>query len=189
MKLLAFAIAFVSGTVAAFHIGDGVPLAALLLFAAAALLGALLLVRLRRSPLAALIALAAILGMARVVMAEDAPLPSYASPRLQQVEGVVLSDVESLRSFARFRLGSERIQAGGGEWADAEGTLLVTARATTEMAQMRDAPYFRYGDRLLLRGLIGEPPETRRVRLCGLSGAAGHCGGAGRSERRADWRG
>ena len=97
--------------------------------------------------------------MARVVMAEDAPLPSYASPRLQQVEGVVLSDVESLRSFARFRLGSERIQAGGGEWADAEGTLLVTARATTEMAQMRDAPYFRYGDRLLLRGLIGEPPQ------------------------------
>ena len=159
MKLLAFAIAFVSGTVAAFHIGDGVPLAALLLFAVAALLGALLLVRLRRSPLLALIALAAILGMARVVMAEDAPLPSYASPRLQQVEGVVLSDVESLRSFARFRLGSERIQPDGGEWMPAEGTLLVTARATTEMAQMRDAPYFRYGDRLLLRGLIGEPPE------------------------------
>ena len=159
MKLLAFAIAFVSGTVAAFHIGDGVPLAALLLFAAAALLGALLLVSLRRSPLAALAVLAFLLGMARVVMAEDAPLPSYASPRLQQVEGVVLSDVESLRSFARFRLGSERIQPGGGEWADAEGTLLVTARATTEMAQMRDAPYFRYGDRLLLRGLIGEPPE------------------------------
>ena len=60
MKLLAFAIAFVSGTVAAFHIGDGVPLAALLLFAAAALLAtcALLLVSLRRSPLAALAVLA-----------------------------------------------------------------------------------------------------------------------------------
>ena len=158
MKLLAAAVAFVGGVLFATEIGVA-PAVALLPFAVAALLGALLLVSLRRSPLVALAALAFILGVARVAMSEDAPMPSYASARMQQVEGVALSDVESLGSFARFRLVVERIRMGGGEWSDAEGTLLVTARPPVEMARSRDAPYFRYGDRLLVEGRIGEPPE------------------------------
>ena len=158
MKLLAAAVAFVGGVLFATELGVA-PAVALLPFAAAALLGALLLLSLRRSPLVALVALAFIFGVARVAMAEDAPMPSYASPRMQQVEGVVLSDVESLGSFARFRLGVERIRTGGAEWAYAEGTLLVTARPPVEMARSRDAPYFRYGDRLLVEGRISEPPE------------------------------
>ena len=158
MKLLVAAVAFVGGVLFAFEIGAP-PVVALLAFFTAALLGALLLASMRRSPLPALIALAAILGMARVAAIDHTPPPMYASPRLQQVEGVVVSDVESPGNFARFRLGLERIQPGGGEWADAEGTLLVTARATPELAQRRQVPYFRYGDRLLLRGLIGEPPQ------------------------------
>ena len=152
------AIMFVGGTLFAFEIG-ATPSIALLLFAAAALLGALLLVNLRWSPLVALVALAFILGVARMAMAGDAPLPSYASPGLQQVEGVVLSDVEALGSFARFRLGVERIQPGGGRWADVEGTLLVTARPPVEIARSREAPYFRFGDRLLIEGRISEPPQ------------------------------
>ena len=132
---------------------------ALILFVAAALLGAFLLVSLRRSPLAALTALAFIVGVARVAIVDDAPLPSYASPRLQQVEGVVLSDVESLGSFSRFRLGMERVRSGGGEWTEVEGMLLVTARSSVEIARSRKAPYFRYGDRLLVEGRISEPPE------------------------------
>ena len=152
------AIMFVGGTLFAFEIG-ATPVIALLPFAAAALLGAFLLVSLRRSPLAALVALAFIAGVARVAMAEDAPLPSYASPRLQQVEGVVLSDVESLGSFARFRLGVERIESGEGEWAAVEGVILVWARADSEIARQREAPYFRYGDRLLIEGRISEPPR------------------------------
>ena len=140
MKLLAFAIAFVSGTVVASHIGDYVyvHLIALALFAAAALLGALLLASMRQSLLPALIALAFILGIARVAAIGDTPPPMYASPRLQQVEGVVVSDVESPGGFARFRLGLERIKPGGGEWKPAEGTLLVTARATAEIARIRE---------------------------------------------------
>ena len=152
------AIMFVGGTLFAFEVG-ATPVIALLSFAAAALLGALLLVSLRRSPLAALAALAFIAGVARVAMAGDAPLSSYASPRIQQVEGVVLSDVEALGSFARFRLGVERVRPGGGEWADAKGTLLVTARAPVGIARSREAPYFRYGDRLLVEGRIEAPPE------------------------------
>ena len=87
MKLLAAAVAFVGGALFAFEIGAA-PAFALLPFAAAALLGALLLVSLRRSPLVALVVLAFILGVARVAMAEDAPMPSYVSPRIQQVEAL-----------------------------------------------------------------------------------------------------
>ena len=159
MKLLAVSIAFVGGTLLASGDAVGAPLGALALFGVAAVFGALLLVSMRRSPWVALIALAFILGITRVAVASDAPLSSYASPRSQQVEGVVVSDVEALGSFARFRLGLERIQPGGDEWIDAEGTLLVTARADSGIAQRREEPYFRYGDRLLIEGRVSEPPQ------------------------------
>ena len=157
MRILAGSVAFVGGTLAASEMGVGAP--ALALFGVAAILGAALLGRMGRSPWVALIALAVVLGALRVAVGEDVALPSYASERVQQVEGVVVSDVESPGNFARFRLGLERIQANGGEWADAEGTLLVSARATAEIVKRRDAPYFRYGDRLVVEGRIGEPPQ------------------------------
>jgi len=159
MKLLAAAASFVGGALVALEFGLGIPLVPLVLFAVAALSGALLLASLRRSPWPALIALTFILGVVRVAVNDDTALPTYASLRPQQVEGVVLSDVEALGSFARFRLGAERIRPYGGAWMPAEGTLLVTARATAEIAERREAPYFRYGDRLRVEGTIGEPPE------------------------------
>ena len=163
MKLLVTAIAFVGGTLLAPELVGNAPLIALFLFALAALLGALLFASMRRSPWPALIALACILGVLRVGLIGDARMPMYgpmyASPRSQQVDGVVLSDVEALGDFARFRLGLERIRAGGGEWMPADGVLLVSARATSEIAQRRQAPYFRYGDKLRVAGRISEPPE------------------------------
>ena len=163
MKLLVAAIAFVGGTLLAPELVGNAPLIALFLFALAALLGALLFASMRRSPWPALIALACILGVLRVGLIGDARMPMYgpmyASPRSQQVDGVVLSDVEALGDFARFRLGLERIRAGGGEWMPADGVLLVSARATSEIAQQRQAPYFRYGDKLRVEGRISEPPE------------------------------
>ena len=159
MKLLVAAVAFVGGTLLAPELGGKAPLVALFLFALAALLGALLFASMRRSPWPALIALAFIFGVMRVALIGDAPMPTFASPRSQQVDGVVLSDVEALGDFARFRLGLERIRAVGGEWMPADGVLLVSARATSEIAQQRQAPYFRYGDKLLVEGRISEPPE------------------------------
>ena len=163
MKLLVAAIAFVGGTLLGPELSGGAPLVALFLFALAAVLGALLFASMRRSPWPALIALAFILGVLRVALIGDARMPMYgpmyASPRSQQVDGVVLSDVEALGDFARFRLGLERIRAGGGEWMPADGVLLVSARATSEIAQQRQAPYFRYGDKLRVEGRISEPPE------------------------------
>ena len=147
------------GTLSALEFGSDVPLAALMLLALAALLGAALLASLRRSPWAALIALAFTLGVLRVALGDDAPAATYASIEPQQVQGVVLNDVEALGNFARFRLEMERIRREGGGWMAAEGTLLVTARANVELAEMRQAPYFRYGDRLLVEGVIEEPPD------------------------------
>ncbi|MCY4578895.1 MAG: hypothetical protein OXD31_07585, partial [Chloroflexi bacterium] len=123
MKLLAAAASFAGGALVALEFGMGIPLVPLVLFAVAALSGALLLASLRRSPWSALIALTFILGVARVAVNDDTALPTYASLRPQQVEGVVLSDVEALGSFARFRLGAERIRPYGGAWMPAEGTL------------------------------------------------------------------
>ena len=159
MKLLVAAIAFVGGTLLAPELGGKAPLIALFLFALAAVLGALLFASMRRSPWPALIALAFILGVLRVALIGDARMPMYASPRSQQVDGVVLSDVEALGDFARFRLRVERIRAGGGEWMPADGVLLVSARATSEIVKQREAPYFRYGDMLRVEGRISEPPE------------------------------
>ncbi len=147
------------GTLSALEFGSDVPLAALMLLALASLLGAALLASLRRSPWAALTTLAFALGVLRVALGDDAPAPTYASLEPQHVEGVVLNDVEALGNFARFRLEMERIRREGGEWMPAEGTLLVTARANVELAEMRGAPYFRYGDRLLIEGVIEEPPD------------------------------
>ena len=159
MKLLAAAASFVGGALVALEFGIGVPLIPLALFAVAALSGVLLLASLRRSPWPALIALTFILGVVRVAVNDDTAIPPYASLRPQQVEGVVLSDVEALGSFARFRLGVERIQSDEGEWTTVEGVILVWARADYEIARQREAPYFRYGDRLLIEGWISEPPQ------------------------------
>ena len=158
MKLLVVSISFLSGTLFASGNAVGAPLGALALFGLAAVLCALLLASRRRSAWVGLIALAFMLGIARVEMSADAPLPSYSSPRLQQVEGVVMGDAEALGNFARFRLKPERIKPGG-EWMPAEGTLLVSARADSEIAERRAAPYFRYGDRLLIEGHVSEPPQ------------------------------
>ncbi|MCY3542752.1 MAG: ComEC/Rec2 family competence protein [Chloroflexi bacterium] len=162
MKLLCAAIAFVGGTLV------GAPPGALALFAAAGIVGAVLLARLRVSVLPAVMVLAFALGGARVAVGDDAPLTAYTGPRVQQVEGIVVSDVDGYGDFSRFRLRVERVRSSGVEdmnsarsanWTDAIGTLLVSARADAEIAKQRDAPYFRYGDRLLLRGRISEPPQ------------------------------
>ncbi len=159
MKLLAAAIAFVGGTVLGGGLGVGVSLAVPALFAAAALLGTLLLASLRRSPWIALAALAFALGMARVMIGGgDADERSLISSRPQEVEGVVVRGDEAAGAFARFRLQAERIRPINGEWTAADALILVTARADADIAQRRQAPYFRYGDRLLLTGRIQEPP-------------------------------
>lgn len=162
MKPLAIAAAFVGGTLAGFGFAADVPLAALALFAASALLGALLLAMLRLPALPAIAALAAILGAARVVISgADAIPPSLASPYPQEVIGAVASDVRDLGGYSRFRLRIERARPlNGDEWIDAnpDALIQITARPSAELAQQRQPPYFRYSDRLQIAGRVQTPP-------------------------------
>lgn len=164
MKPLAIAAAFVGGTLAGFGFAADLPLAALALFAASALLGALLLAMLRLPALPALAALAALLGAARVIISgADALPPSLADAYPQEVIGVVASDVRDLGGYSRFRLRLERARPlNGDEWThanpDAPALIQVTARPSAAIARQRQPPYFRYGDRLQVSGRVQAPP-------------------------------
>lgn len=161
MKPLAIAAAFVGGTLAGFGFAADLPLAALALFAASALLGALLLAMLRLPALPAIAALAAILGAARVVISgADAAPPSLASPYPQEVIGAVASDVRDLGGYSRFRLRIERARPLNGDWSntDTDALIQITARPPAEITRQRQPPYFRYGDRLQITGRIQAPP-------------------------------
>ena len=164
MKPLAIAAAFVGGTLAGFGFAADLPLAALAMFAASALLGALLLAMLRLPALPALAALAALLGAARVIVSgADALPPSLADAYPQEVVGVVASDVRDLGGYSRFRLRLERARPlNRDEWTDANpdapALIQVTARPPAAIARQRQPPYFRYGDRLQVAGRIQAPP-------------------------------
>ena len=164
MKPLAIAAAFVGGTLAGFGFAADLPLAALALFAASALLGAPLLAMLRLPALPALAALAALLGAARVIIGgADALPPSLADAYPQEVIGVVASDARDLGGYSRFRLRLERARPlNAPEWTyanpDAPALIQVTARPSATIARQRRPPYFRYGDRLQFAGRVQAPP-------------------------------
>ena len=164
MKPLAIAAAFVGGTLAGFGFAADLPLAALALFAASALLGALLLAMLRLPALPALAALAALLGAARVVISgADALPPSLADAYPQDVIGVVASDARDLGGYSRFRLRLERARPlNAADWTyanpDAPALIQITARPSAALARQRQPPYFRYGDRLQVAGRVQDPP-------------------------------
>jgi competence protein ComEC len=75
-----------------------------------------------------------------------------------QVQGVVATDPEAAGTAMRLRLAVERIRSNG-EWADVSGDVLVTLRESSALVRRRDAPYLRYGDRLLLKGALSAPPK------------------------------
>ena len=134
---------------------------ALGLFLLACILLLALLISLRRSPLPALLALLLVLGALRVeVFADDGPSALLAYHGLDdvQVEGVVVGDPEAAGAATRLRFDAERTKSGGA-WTDAPGDVLVTLRESVEIVARRDKPYFRYGDRLLLRGRLDAQPK------------------------------
>ena len=165
MKPLATSAAFVGGTLAGFGFAADLPIGALALFGASALLGALLLAMLRLPALPAVAALAAVLGAARVVVSGADALPqSLADPYPQEVIGVVASDAPDLGGYSRFRLRIERARPLNADWTsananpDAPALIQVTARPSAAIARQRQPPYFRYGDRLQITGIIQAPP-------------------------------
>ncbi len=167
MKPLATSAAFVGGTLAGFGFAADLPIGALALFGASALMGAALLAMLRLPALPAVAALAAILGAARVVVSGADALPqSLADPYPQDVIGVVASDAPDLGGYSRFRLRIERARPLNADWTDTDANpdanapalIQVTARPSAAIAQQRQPPYFRYGDRLQITGIVQAPP-------------------------------
>ena len=149
MRLLVVSASWVAGVAVALHWST--PVAALGLFLVAS--GALaLLFWLRRWNLLFPIAIAfVILGTLRVELA--APPSEVFQPWLEvedlEVKGLVIEDPEARGSVVRFRFQVRQVNPGT-DWQDADGNILVFARLS---------PDIRYGDRLVLRGRLEEPPD------------------------------
>ena len=134
---------------------------ALGLFLVASVFLLALLLTLRRSPMLALLAVALLLGMLRVESFggdRTSALAAYHSRLPLQVQGVVVRDPEPAGAATRFRLRVDQIRPAG-EWTEVSGDALVTLRASAELVRQREAPHFRYGDRLLLEGALEAPPD------------------------------
>ena len=68
----------------------------------------------------------------------------------------MVSDPEAAGTATRFRFAVDRLTQDG-QWQEVSGKALVTVRESTELVRLRDQPYFRYGDRLLLQGTLEAP--------------------------------
>ena len=162
MTLLYLAAAFMAGVFLAGRYG--LPLPALGLFVMAALMLGALLGSMRRSLMPALLVLALLSGMFRVEIFEGdqtSALVAYHSRHSLQVRGLVVSDPEPAGAFTQFRLRVESVKQDD-DWIEASGDALVTLRASSALARIRDSPYFRYGDRLLLEGALEAPPVLKQ---------------------------
>ena len=158
MILLVLASAFLAGVFFGVKVSVSAP--ALGLFVAAALMLAVLLISLRRTPLPAFLALLLALGMLQAEFFRDdrvSALEPYHSQRAVQLQGWVLDYPEAAGSALRFRLAVDHIGQDD-RWVSESGDMLVTLRESIELAQRRNRPYIRYGDRLLLDGVLQAPP-------------------------------
>ena len=159
MRLIWWSAAWAAGIAAGLW-GDAPP-ASLGMLAAASLLIALLLRRLHAPLWAMLPAILLIAGILRVEVAdpEGMTLARFHGAGTVEVVGVVDSDPEATRSAVNFRLRVERISGENGT-SNATAMIHVTAHAPESLAQRRDRPFFRYGDRLRLNGRLAPPPEV-----------------------------
>ena len=158
MKLLLFAVAFIAGVLLAERYD--LPSPALGLFVFASLLLAALLVGARHSPLPALFAIVLLLGALRVEAFEsgDPPaLTAYHGAGPMQARGTVIDAPERAGTATRLRLRVDGLRPHD-EWIDLSGDALVTLRESSGLVALRNRPYFRYGDRLLLEGVLETPP-------------------------------
>ena len=73
------------------------------------------------------------------------------------VSGIVDDYPESRGALTQFRFSVQRYRADGG-WVETLGLLLVRAKPSIPMIEERSPPFFRYGDTLVLKGNIEQPP-------------------------------
>ena len=157
MTLLALAAAWVIGVYLGVRYDASIASAALLATSAVLLAG--LLVTARRPLLPAVLLLFALLGILRSDM-----LGSESGQRLTAYHGLVqvglrgwvADDPETSGRTTRFRFRVTEIDTGAA-WEPASEDVLVTVPRLNELSSVRDEPFVRYGDRLLLTGFPESP--------------------------------
>ena len=158
--LPALAGALVAGLLAG--AGWDAPPAALALFAVAAAFALTLSASLRISLIPALAALALAAGTLRASWADEpgAALVPYRAAERIDLAGTIADDPKESAGAATFTLRAESVRRDSeSERTPVSGLVRVTAAPTSEIAQSRAPPLFRYGDRLLLSGRLQDPPE------------------------------
>ena len=156
MKLLSLLAAWIGGLL----IGTwaDVSLLSLLLFLVAATTLLLLAIVLKQYPWPAFLGIVLLLGLLRVEATEQpSSFDLVAGNSPVSLRGVVSSHPEPRSRGVQFVLSTGALDRGTGfqEWRT---KVLVTATPSPELISIREKPYFRYGDTLLLHGQLEEPP-------------------------------
>ena len=160
MRAGLLAAAWVAGVLLGFAVDVG-PLAALLLAASAGLV-VLVLRLLGLRPLAALLAAVLFVGLVRVEVHQQEDSPRAEPGQMVIATGSIADDPETISRRVRFELQVAEVEhdrtespgdtlVGGERW-------LVYASPSADLVQRRDAPYFRYGDSVIVRG-VPQAPE------------------------------
>ena len=159
MKIGLLAAAWLAGVLLGFAIDIG-PLPALLLAGAAGLLVPLL--RLLQCPVfGGLLLVVLFLGLSRVEHHQPENSPGVRAAEPVIARGTIADDPETTSLLVRFELHVTGLEYDA---AKAEGVSqptdyrwLIYARPRGDLVEQRNAPYFRYGDRVIVRGVPEEP--------------------------------
>ena len=156
MRLVVLVAAWTAGLLAGLEMNIQLPV--LGLFSIAALIVAYLLKSRGSSAWGALLVVVMLMGFLRVEVSETSD-PLKPSNGLQEitVRGLVVSDPEVSGPGVEFIVFVEAIHLAD-EWKEGSGKVLVFARPPAELVQIREEPYFRYGDKLGLAGRLEKPP-------------------------------
>ena len=141
---------------------DAPPALSFALFAVAAALALALSASLRIPLIPALAALALVAGTLRAAWTEEpgADLIRYHASETIELAGTIADDPKESAGAATFTLSAESVRRDSETGrTPVSGLIRVTAAPTSEIAQTRAPPLFRYGDRLILSGRLQAPPE------------------------------
>ena len=159
MRAGLLAAVWVAGVLLGFAVDAG-PLVALLL-AASAGLTALVLRLLGARMLAALLAAVLFVGLLRVELHQQEDSPRAELGQTVVAMGSIADDPETTSRRVRFELQVAEVEydrpVSAGEAVALEERWLVYASPSPDLVQLRDAPYFRYGDRVIVRGAPQAP--------------------------------
>ena len=161
MALVTLALAWIAGLLVGIYLD--IPLLALGLFLLAAAMLIPLLLRSGWSLPIALAGLVLLLGLLRVELGPS-PQATIAPSGQVALRGTIVSSPELAGASEQFVFHADSIGYGASHgiddeapgWEPFDGKAVVVARPPSALVQVRERPYFRYGDELLLRGWLEE---------------------------------